>query len=241
MVLRCPLGHEEECFYQKHVNETLPKTIHSIPIEEEGQVRSYIAIKDLQGLISLVQLGVLEIHPWGSREADVDKPDRLIFDLDPGPGVEWSTVIVAALRLRHHLSDLGLQSFVKTSGGKGLHLFVPLQPRAGWRQAKDFARSVAEALAQQDPKKFIATMSKAKRGGKVYIDYLRTARGSTCVAPYSTRARSGAPVSTPLTWEELADRPGPDEYNLENFSKRLTGLKSDPWEGFFQVRQVLPG
>jgi bifunctional non-homologous end joining protein LigD len=241
MVLRCPLGHEEECFYQKHVNETFPQTIHGVPIEEEGQVQPYIAIKDLKGLISLVQLGVLEIHPWGSSEADVDKPDRLIFDLDPGPGVEWSTVIEAALRLRRHLSDLGLQSFVKTSGGKGLHLFVPLEPQTGWREAKEFARRVAEAVVEQDRRKFIATMSKAKRGGKVYLDYLRTTRGSTCVAPYSTRARRGAPVSTPLTWEELAEaQPGPDEYKVENFSARLAGLKSDPWEGFFQVRQVLP-
>ncbi len=240
MVLRCPLGHEEACFHQKHVNETLPETIHSIPIEEEGQVQPYIAIKDLKGLISLVQLGVLEIHPWGSREEDVEKPDRLIFDLDPGPGVKWSVVIEAALRLRYHLSDLGLQSFVKTSGGKGLHLYVPLLPRSSWSAAKEFARRVAEALVQQDPKKFIATMSKAQRRGKVYIDYLRTARGSTCVAPYSTRARAGAPVSTPLTWDELADGPGPDEYRVENFAERLAGLKSDPWDGFFEVRQELP-
>ena len=240
MVLRCPLGHEEECFYQKHVNETLPKVIHGVPIEEEGEIRSYIAIKDLKGLISLVQLGVLEIHPWGSSEEDVEKPDRLIFDLDPDPKVEWPVVLEAALRLRHHLNELGLQSFVKTSGGKGLHLYVPLEPQSGWSEAKEFARTVAEAIVQQDPRRFIATMSKAKRGGKVYIDYLRTTRGSTCVAPYSTRARRGAPVSTPLLWEELADEPAPDEYNVENFSKRLAGLQSDPWEGFFQVRQVLP-
>jgi bifunctional non-homologous end joining protein LigD len=170
----------------------------------------------------------------------VEKPDRLIFDLDPGPGVEWPVVIEAALRLRYHLRDLGLQSFVKTSGGKGLHLYVPIQPQGGWSQAKELARGMAEALVHQDPKKFIATMSKAKRRGKVYIDYLRTTRGSTCVAPYSTRARQGAPVSTPLTWDELADGPGPDEYTVENFSERLAGLKSDPWEGFFQVQQELP-
>lgn len=241
MVLRCPEGHEEECFHQKHVNETFPQTIHSVPIEEDGQVQPHIAIKDLKGLISLVQLGVLEIHPWGSSEEDIDRPDRLIFDLDPGPGVEWSMVIEAALRLRQHLEDLDLQSFVKTSGGKGLHLFVPLLPRTGWREAKEFARSVAEAIVQQNRRKFIATMSKAKRGGKVYIDYLRTTRGTTCVAPYSTRARRGAPVSTPLTWEELAERqPGPDEFKVENFSERLAGLNADPWEGFFQVRQRLP-
>ncbi|MDI6853218.1 MAG: DNA ligase D [Deltaproteobacteria bacterium] len=240
MVLRCPLGHEEECFYQKHLNETFPKEVHGVPIEEDGQIQLYIAIKDIKGLFSLVQLGVLEIHPWASPEADIEKPDRVIFDLDPGPKVEWPAVIEAAQILRDRLSRLGLQSFVKTSGGKGLHIFVPIQQRTGWKETKDFARAVAEAMVQQNPKKYIATMSLAKRHGKIFVDYLRTGRGSTCVAPYSTRARPGAPVSTPLTWEELADVAGPAQFTVENLSARLARLRHDPWEEFFKVKQSLP-
>ncbi len=240
MVLRCPLGHEEECFYQKHVNETFPKAVHGIPIEEDGQIQSYIGIKDIKGLFSLVQLGVLEIHPWASPEWDVEKPDRVIFDLDPGPRVEWSDVIEAAQMLHDNLSGLGLQSFVKTSGGKGLHVFVPIQQRTAWRETKNFARAVAVVMVRQNPRKYTATMSLAKRQGKIFVDYLRTARGSTCVAPYSTRARRGAPVSTPIAWEELAAGVGPAEFTVENLSTRLAGLKRDPWEEFFRVKQSLP-
>jgi bifunctional non-homologous end joining protein LigD len=240
MVLRCPLGHEEECFYQKHLNETFPRAVHGVAIEEDGQTKQYIAIKDIKGLFSLVQLGVLEIHPWGSPEWDIEKPDRVVFDLDPGPKVEWPAVIEAARMLHDYLSGLGLRSFVKTSGGKGLHVIVPIQQRTGWREAKEFARAVAEAMVRQNPKRLIATMSLAKRHGKIFVDYLRTGRGSTCVAAYSTRARPGAPVSTPITWEELAAGVGPAEFTVENLSQRLAALQSDPWEEFFTVKQSLP-
>jgi len=239
MLLRCPHGQQRECFFQNHVTEALPPSIHAISIKEGGEVHGYIALTGLDGLFSLVQLGVLEIHPWASPQRDVEKPDRIIFDLDPGPGVAWAEVIDAALMLRTRLNALGLQSFVKTSGGKGLHIYAPIRQRASWDEAKAFARTVANGLAGQNPGRFIAIASKAKRQGKIFVDYLRTGRGSTCIAAYSTRARPRAPVSTPLSWEELPECEGPGQYTMENIPKRLTRLKADPWAGFFDLRQTL--
>ena len=240
MVLRCPQGQQSHCFYQKHVNEAFPDTIRSIPIEEGGEVHGYIALDDQAGLLALVQLGMLEIHSWASPESDVEKPDRIIFDLDPGPGVAWAEVIDAAQLLRGSLNDQGLQSFVKTSGSKGFHIVAPIRQQAPWDQAKGFARMIAEDMVRENPGRFIATASKAKREGKIFLDFFRTGRGSTCVAAYSTRARPGATVSTPLSWEELPGCPGPGEFTVENIPERLAKLKADPWAGFFSVRQTLP-
>ncbi|MFP5220800.1 MAG: DNA ligase D [Acidobacteriota bacterium] len=237
MILRCPQGQQEECFYQKHMNNMLTGPVHGVAVEEGRDVSNYIAIENLAGLVSLVQVGVLEIHPWASPEHDIEKPDRIIFDLDPGTGKGWEAVIEAALSLRSRLKKLGLKSFVKTSGGKGAHVFVPIRQGLTWEQAKGFARDVAESLARDDPDKYLVNMSKDKRRGKVFLDYLRTGRGSTCVAAYSTRSRPGAPVSAPVTWEELQDLSGPDAFTVENMAKRLAGLSADPWEGFFSLRQ----
>lgn len=240
MVLRCPHGQPGYCFYQKHVTDALPDTVHAIPIEEEGEVREYIAVDDAKGLLELVQLGALELHPWASPERDIEKPDRIIFDLDPGPGVAWRDVADAALALRDRLEDLGLRSFVKTSGGKGLHILAPIRQGPPWDEAKEFARAVADAMARAEPGKFVAVAAKARRQGRIFVDYLRTGRGSTCVAAYSTRARPGAPVSAPLTWEELPRCTGAGQYTVENMPRRLVGLKDDPWAGFLGVRQSLP-
>ena len=202
-----------------------------------GRPRSIIVIDDVQGLISLVQMGVLEIHPWGSSETDLEKPDILTFDLDPGPDVGWPEVIAGARLLRHRLEELGLQSFVKTSGGKGLHLVVPIQRRTGWEEAKAFAGAVARDLVRLRPDRFTAEMKKVKRQGRIFIDYLRNDRGATTVAAYSTRAWAGAPVSTPIRWDELNRTMTPDRYRLDNLPKRLAALKNDPWPDFFKIRQ----
>jgi bifunctional non-homologous end joining protein LigD len=191
-----------------------------------------MVIEDLAGLISIVQMGALEIHPWPARADDVERPDMLVFDLDPAPDVAWKNVVQGARDVRELLEKLGITSFLRTSGGKGLHVVVPLARRNTWEEAKAFAKAVADNL-------YIATMSKAKRVGKVFVDYLRNQRGATAIASYSTRARSGAPVATPLAWDELSARIKPDTFHVKNVPKRLAGLKEDPWKGFFVVRQSI--
>jgi bifunctional non-homologous end joining protein LigD len=163
----------------------------------------------------------------------------VIFDLDPGEEVDWPRVIEGAIVVREFLAMLGLKSFVKTSGGKGLHVIAPLARRSDWEEVKSFARAVAERIARTDPRRYIAEMNKARRRGKIYIDYLRNGRGATSIAPYSTRARSGAPVSTPLFWDELSPAIGPDHFTVENLPARLDNLRIDPWEGFFGTRQSI--
>jgi bifunctional non-homologous end joining protein LigD len=190
--------------------------------------------------MSLVQAGVVEIHPWGSRADLLERPDRLIFDLDPGEDVPWSAVIAAAGMVRNRLEARGLKSFVKTSGGKGLHVVVPVEPSAGWAEAKSFTASIAEAMAADEPDRYVATLSKRARRGRVFIDYLRNDRGATAVAAYSTRALPQASVSTPLEWNELSEGLRSDHFTVGNVRHRLAFLKRDPWHGIFKVRQRIP-
>jgi len=239
-VVRCPRGHQEACFYQKHRGEGFDEAVGGVELEEkDGTVATYLMVDDRAGLVALVQAGVLEVHPWGSRGDRLDRPDRLIFDLDPGPGVGWEAVVGAAREVGHRLDDLGLQSFVRTTGGKGLHVVAPLDRRAGWDRLKRFARRVAEAVVEADPAHFTATASKAERGGKIFVDWLRNARGATAVASYSTRARPGAPVATPIAWDELATLESPAAYTVANLRPRLAALATDPWGGFFTLRQSI--
>jgi bifunctional non-homologous end joining protein LigD len=199
-----------------------------------------MVIDDLSGLLNMVQAGVVEIHPWGSRVAHLEQPDRLIFDLDPGEGVPWSATIAAAKEVRSRLADLGLTSFLKTSGGKGLHVVVPLDPRAGWEEAKAFTASIAAEMAKDHPDKYIATAVKRAREGRIFIDYLRNGRGATAVAPYSTRGHPQATVSTPIGWDEISEGLKADHFTVDNIGHRLRFLKRDPWEGMFEIRQRLP-
>jgi bifunctional non-homologous end joining protein LigD len=239
-LVRCPRGQEGQCFYQKHYDESFPDAVRGIEIEEaDGEKAEYILIDDPAGLVGLVQIGVLELHPWGSKVDRLERPDMLTFDIDPAPEIEWEEVIRAARRVRERLDDLGLQSFVKTSGGKGLHVVVPLVRRSDWEEAGDFAEALAKDIADKDPERYLATASKAKRKGKIFIDYLRNRRGATSVAAYSTRAKQGAPVSTPIRWEEMDDTTGAQQFNIENLPHRLESLKADPWESFFNVRQSI--
>jgi bifunctional non-homologous end joining protein LigD len=198
-----------------------------------------IAIGDVTGLLSLVQAGVVEIHPWGSTIDKLEQPDRLIFDLDPGENVPWPAVIDAAHDVRDRLAALGLQSFVKTSGGKGLHIVAPIQPEAGWAAIKHFAKIFAETMAKERPDRYVATASKRARDARIFVDYLRNGRGATAVAAYSTRALPRASVSTPLNWEELSPGLRSDHFTAGNVLHRLFSLKRDPWQGFFELRQRL--
>ena len=237
-LLRCPEGISESCFFQKHAWAGIDPSIHRIrPPELDEDV---LYIETLEGLISLVQSSVLEIHPWGSRIDDVDHADLMFFDLDPDPGLGWQNVIDAAYELRGLLRKNGLESFVKTTGGKGLHVVVPLQPAASWDSVKAYSQSIAEQMSRQHPERFTASMSLRTRKHRIFVDYLRNVRGATAVAPYSTRARSGAPVSAPIAWEELSAEIGPAHYTVSNLPGRLRHLEADPWADFGKTRQKLP-
>lgn len=231
-LLRCPNGIAGEKFFQKHAWKGLNPNIALVRDPKDRSGEPLISIDDLDGLLGLVQSAVLEIHPWGSTVADWERPDRIVMDLDPGEGVAWQAVIDAALEVRQRLSDGGLAAFVKTSGGKGLHVVAPLRPKAEWPAVKAFTKALAESMASDDPARYVSTITKSRRRGKILIDYLRNQRGATAVAAYSTRARPGAAVSAPIGWDELGPGIGPAYFTVENMPTRLAALNGDPWEGF---------
>ena len=238
-LVRCPRGRGEKCFYQRHLTEGMPEPVRGILVEEKESRSLYVGIDDLTGLVTLVQFGVLEIHPWGSRADRLDRPDRLVMDLDPGEGVEWASIVDAAFELREALECVGLTSFLRTTGGKGLHVVVPLVRRSGWDEVKGFARQVAVGFARRDPGRFVATAKKSERAGRIYVDYLRNGWGATAIASYSIRARPGAPVATPLRWDELPKLSRSDRYDVDTIPRRLASLQTDPWEGFFDLKQSI--
>lgn len=237
-LVRCPKGREGQCFYQKHVDESFPDAVARIAVEEKDGTEVYGMVETVEGLVAMVQMGVLELHTWGARHDRIERPDRLVFDLDPDEGLAWERVTEAAVEVRNLLAGLGLESFVKTTGGKGLHVVLPIERRIGWDDLKAFARGVAETMVRDAPDRYTDNMSKAKRKGKVFIDYLRNGRGATFIASYSTRARPGATVSVPVRWNELG-RVRPDGYDVATLPRRLASLKSDPWEGFDRIRQAV--
>jgi bifunctional non-homologous end joining protein LigD len=187
-----------------------------------------------------VQYGVVEVHPWGGRIDNIELADQMIFDFDPDPSLPWSAVIAAALEMRQRLKTSGLTSFVKTTGGKGLHVVAPLNPRQPWDRVKGFAKETAEQLTRDQPDRYIPVMTKAKRVGKIFVDYLRNSRGATAICAYSTRAREGAPIAIPLFWDELTPDLKPDHFTIETTLRRLHQLSSDPWKDFFRLKQTLP-
>ncbi|CAN5383383.1 DNA ligase D [soil metagenome] len=238
-LVRCPEGHDHPCFFQKHQRENLPADIYNIPIREKAGTDEYLYVKDINGVLSLVQMGVLEIHIWGSRVEDVENPDLMVFDLDPGEDVSLKEVIDGAFLLRDLLEELGLKSWVKTSGGKGYHIVVPLTGNTSWDEIKEFSKAIAVLVSSANPDKYVATMSKAIRKGKIFIDYLRNGRSATFVAAFSTRARAGAPISAPVTWEELNDEIAPNAFTIKNISARLKKLKKDPWADIYKTKQSI--
>jgi len=236
-LLRCPEGLSGDCFFQKHPDANFARDVPRVSVpEKRGGGSDYVYVDSVKDLVALVQFGVLELHPWGSRIEDLERPDTLVFDLDPDPDLPWSAVADAATSLRERLTALGLSSFLQATGGKGLHLIVPITPGLNWSQAKAFARAVSTAHARDAPKVLTTNMSKSKRKGKVFIDYLRNGRGNTSIARYSSRAKENATVATPLRWDELSASASSNRYSVNNIRRRLNALKSDPWEGYDEAR-----
>lgn len=237
-LLRCPEG-VGSCFYMQHAFPGMPRAIHRVRVREREGALDHVYVRDLAGLVTLAQFAALEIHTWSSRVPKIEKADQLVFDLDPGPGIDWDHIAVGAFAVRDRLAELGLTSFVKTSGGKGLHVLVPIVPELPWATTKAFTHAVASDLARRDPARFTATITKSKRTGKIYVDYVRNTRGATAVAAYSTRAKPEAPVSTPITWDELEAGVDPASFDVRTIPARLGKLERDPWEGFFTSEQHL--
>jgi bifunctional non-homologous end joining protein LigD len=238
-LVRCPQGVTGQCFFQKHAWQGLSRNIRRLPDPKDSN-DELLVVNDVAGLSGLVQAGALEIHPWGASLAALEQPDIIIMDLDPGESVGWPEVIAAAIEVRDRFAAQGMTSFTKTSGGKGLHVVVPLKPKAEWTTVKDFTKAMAEAMAADSPGKFVATVAKSKRRGRILVDYLRNSRGATAVAPYSTRARPGASVSMPLGWDELSPGIGPAYFTVANSPTCLSTMEVDPWADFRQVAVPLP-
>jgi bifunctional non-homologous end joining protein LigD len=243
-LVRCPEGSAKPCFFQKHVNSMLPPGIGSVsvPDKKTGAIEPYITLADKtatpEALASLAQLGVLEVHPWGSRNEDLEHPDRLIFDLDPDESLTWPTVTSAAAEVRARLKKLGLTSFLKTTGGKGLHVAIAIEPTLTWTEAKDFAHRFVLAMEKANPRLYLTKMSKSARAAKIYLDYLRNERGATAVAAYSPRARPGAGVSIPLAWSEL-DSPQRPIFRVADFNDWHARLSKDPWKAISTTQQSI--
>jgi bifunctional non-homologous end joining protein LigD len=240
VLVRCPEGQRKECFYQKHWSVGLPDTLDTVDIEEgSGAVRPYVMLDDAAGLVSLIQHGVLEIHVWGARADDVDLPDRIVLDLDPGPGVSWRRVIEGAKDLKERLEALGLETWLKTSGGKGAHVVIPIARRSSWDDVAAFTRAVAYRMASDSPKKYIAKASKAARKGLIFVDWMRNTRGATAVAAWSTRARPGAPISVPIDWSSVDELKSGDQFTFANIQELVRKRRRDPWADLPKSRQRL--
>ncbi len=233
-LLRAPDGVGGQVFFQKHAGAGLHKSVSRMR-DRDGE--ELLFIRDFDGLAALVQLGTVEVHVWGAKVDAIETPDQVIFDLDPDPGVPVERVREAALTVRQRLEELGFESFLKTSGGKGFHVVLPLRPKAGWDEVKGFARDFAKAMEQAEPKLYTATLSKKARKGRIFIDYLRNGRGSTAIAPFSTRARPGAAVAMPVAWELLEKDLAPDAFKAPDVTKK--GAPDDAWAAFFKPKRSL--
>lgn len=240
-LIRCPQGRARHCFFQKHDSGTLGPHVQHVPIaEKDGGHEDYLFVTDAAGILECVQMNAIEFHGWAARAEAVEAPERMVFDLDPAPDVDFATVKAAAADIRRRLEDLGLISFALLSGGKGVHVVVPLTPGHSWEAHADFARRFATALALAEPDRFVATMSKAKRQGRIFIDWLRNQRGSTAVMPYSARARENMPVAAPVTWDELERIAGADAFTLRDGARLLARAADKALHGWGFASQPLP-
>jgi bifunctional non-homologous end joining protein LigD len=240
-IVRCPEGRHKHCFFQKKIARGTPKPIRTVPIAEDssGKTVDYMVVHDMPGLVALAQMGTLEIHTWGSHADKPERPDLIVFDLDPDERVGWDRVAVAAFELRKRLRALGLDSFVKTTGGKGLHVVAPVARRLDWDDFKQFSKQVVERMAEAEPRHYTTNMAKAQRRNRIYLDYLRNGRNATFIAPYSPRRRHGAPVATPVSWDELAAGIDPAAFTTETVPRRLAALRADPWADLTEVDQSI--
>jgi bifunctional non-homologous end joining protein LigD len=239
-LVRCPQGQEGACFYQKHWTTALPTGIETVQVREEsGDREPYVVVRSAQGLVSLVQYGVLEMHPWGARAERLEHPDRAVFDLDPAPDLPWERVVATAKRLRAILRGCGLSSWVKTTGGKGLHVVVPVAPTISWGDLHDFVRLATTRLIAGDPSGLVDTASKAARTGKIFVDYLRNGRGATAIAPWSPRAWPHAPVAVPVSWSALDRLTAADLVHVPTIATWLRTQRSDPWAALLASNQEI--
>ncbi|MEO7761360.1 MAG: DNA ligase D [Casimicrobiaceae bacterium] len=236
---RCPDGWNGQCFFQKNADRSVNDAVARIEVPDSRGSATYMGASTAKALAALVQWGVIELHPWGSRTPHLDRPDQLIFDFDPDEGLPWKPLVEGVELLRTLLDDLKLTGFLKTTGGKGLHVVVPIRPTIGWEDAKGFTKAIADLIATTLPDHFTSVMSKEKRKKRIFIDYLRNAQGATAIAPYAVRARKGAPVSAPIAWDELDRDVRFDHFNVTNMLTRLQQTKSDPWSGFMKVSQSI--
>lgn len=238
-IIRCPAGIERPCFFQKHMTAGLERVATVKLKEDSGVAADYLVVNDLAGLMELVQFNALEFHPWGSHADDPERADRVVFDLDPGPDVPFTEVKRAAMDIRKLLAQLELESFLRVSGGKGLHVVVPLSPGCDWDLTKRFAHGFADALARSEPDRFLASATKSRRNRRIFVDYLRNGRGATAVASYSMRGRPGAPVAMPLAWGELGKLRKANAFTINDVPAKLKRRRKDPWEGIATVKQNL--
>jgi bifunctional non-homologous end joining protein LigD len=236
-LVRCGEGVAAGCFYMKHSKLWAPPTLKRVKIKEKTKVGDYLVIESPEGLVGLAQFNILEIHTWNTRWPKIELPDRVILDLDPGPAVAWTTVIDTAKAIRRVLQKLDLESFVKTTGGKGLHVVVPLTPQHDWRACLDFSRSVAEAMVRHAPDLYTTKFAKSGREAMILIDYMRNNRTNTSVAAFSTRARDGAPVSVPLAWTELTPKLDPASFTVLTVPARAERPRKDPWADYWKIKQ----
>lgn len=237
-LVRCPDGYRHGCFFQKHITENV-KDIHKLSIHNSDSKEPFVYLKNGKGLLYLAQIDILEIHTWGSHINTLEKPDVILFDLDPAPSVQWHEVVDLAHFMRQELIKMKLTSFVKTTGGKGLHIVVPIRPKHSWEDVRSFSKAFAVYIAKQNSAICTESLSKFKRKGKILIDYVRNTRGATVVAPYSLRAREGAPIAIPLHWHELTTKIKSNTFNLKNIKKRLQLVGADPWRNFYKIKQSL--
>ena len=238
-LVRCPEGISGDCFFMKHSKLWAPPALRRVRIKEKTKLGEYLIADDIAGVVSLAQMGVLEIHTWNSVFEEVERPNRIVFDLDPGEQIEWPDVVRSARMVRDAFAALQLESYVKTTGGRGLHVVVPLAPHADWAQCLEFSRALSERFEAAQPDLYTTAFAKAGRARKILIDYLRNNRTNTSIAAYSTRARAGAPVSVPLTWDELRTSVRPESFTVLTVPKRLEKLKGDPWNTYSKSRQKL--
>ncbi|MDX8437719.1 DNA ligase D [Mesorhizobium abyssinicae] len=240
-LVRCPQGRAKKCFFQKHDAGSFGDKVHHVGImEKDGHEEPYLYVDDADGLMTCVQMGTIELHGWGARIEDVEKADRLVFDLDPDEGLDFEAVRAAAFQFRDILKSLGLTTFPMLTGGKGVHVIAPLTPQAEWPQVKDFAHRLAQAVAQSDPSHFTAALSKARRKGRIFVDYLRNQRGATAIMPYSARSRPGAPVAAPITWAEMKTIDAPSHFHVGDAPELKKRAASKSLAGWGRADQSLP-
>ncbi|HEX8794752.1 MAG TPA: non-homologous end-joining DNA ligase [Polyangiaceae bacterium] len=238
-LVQCFEGADRPCAYMRHSHAWGPRELRRVLIQEKTKRGEYLVAESAAALVALAQMDVLEIHTWNARAESIEKPDRIVFDLDPGPRVAWHCVLDAAHLVRSLLARLDLECFAKVTGGMGLHVVVPIAPRGGWDDSLSFARALAHAMARADPRRFTASMVKSMRAGRVYVDYLRNHRAATSIAEYSTRANPRAPVAVPVSWEELTGTLRSDAFTMTDVLDRVRTPREDPWPGSFTTKQRL--